>query len=512
MKKKSLSTLGYIMNRLNIQTVSMSRAIHVDASLISKWRTGDRNLSGKSIYFDDVIVFLMEQSTRTFHHVLKNSLLDLYPHEKIEDNDHLESLLRQALSHSQAPKSTFEQQMLAEGSNTIQAMIFEGTAGRRDAISRLLDYAEAMTTPGEIVFVDTEEFKWLLEDAAFTEQFIKRIESLLHKDFHAKFVIHYSPYKDRFVQLFEACSLLIFHRNIDWYYYEYYDENIINFSFFILNRAISLLGFSAETTTSSTMVFTNNTLVIQHELLAKHVIEQCNPLFTKYELPQILEVTNDLLHFHKKGACYSYLPVPAFITVREDLLQDILTENNVPSEKIHNCLELNKKLRSITSNYFSKQKSREPFVYIFQLEEMLRRARNKIFISRSLTLFCRMPIQILPHHYAQELRNLVEMLEDYNNLKIVLVSEKDSFSLPSINCWCKQNTWMLQMNAEGFRISDEPSMVNAATATLERCIHKIPTERKDKISISQYLLELAEELEEEETFLEHKLGSKMHLR
>lgn len=58
MKKKSFSTLGYIMEALNIQTVSMSRFIHVDASLVSKWKTGDRTLSEKSIYFDVLLITL----------------------------------------------------------------------------------------------------------------------------------------------------------------------------------------------------------------------------------------------------------------------------------------------------------------------------------------------------------------------------------------------------------------------------------------------------------------------
>lgn len=33
------------MEALNIHTVSMSRIIHVDASLVSKWKTGNRTLN-----------------------------------------------------------------------------------------------------------------------------------------------------------------------------------------------------------------------------------------------------------------------------------------------------------------------------------------------------------------------------------------------------------------------------------------------------------------------------------
>ena len=38
MKQKSLSTLGYIMEQLNLPTVYIALSVHVDASLVSKWK------------------------------------------------------------------------------------------------------------------------------------------------------------------------------------------------------------------------------------------------------------------------------------------------------------------------------------------------------------------------------------------------------------------------------------------------------------------------------------------
>lgn len=81
-------------------------------------------------------------------------------------------------------------------------------------------------------------------------------------------------------------------------------------------------------------------------------------------------------------------------------------------------------------------------------------------------------------------------------MQIVLVSQKDSINLPAINCWCKQNMWILQMDKQGFRLSEEISIVNAASTLLERCVRKVPPERKEKSSVIKYLLTLAKELED----------------
>lgn len=497
MKKKSLSTLGYIMEALNIQTVSMSRSIHVDASLVSKWKTGDRIISAKSIYFDDIVDYILEQSTITFHQNLKNALIDLYPHEKIENDKHLENLLRQALSSNQPRHKSPEYQLASDKSNLISVLTFKENDGKREAITKLLDYAESMTTSGEFLFIDNEEFDWLLEDSTYAQSFVKRVEKLIHRGFRAIFVLHYSSYKSRLVKLFDLCSPLIFHRNIDWYYSEYYDNTIINFSFFILNHAISLLGFSSNSVNSSTMIFTNTTLVLQHEAMARQMISNCNPLFTNFKISDIRKVIKGVSQFRKRGSMYSFLPSPLFMIVKEALLRDILLSNDVSNDIIEKCVDLNHKLRNLVFEFFAtdNNQKKDDFIYIFHLEAILNRAKNGEFSSTSLGLACKKCILISPRHYARELRDLVNLMMTYDNLKIILVSDKDNISIPSINCWCKQNIWMLQMNKDGLRLSDEYSIVNAASTKWEQCLHTVPTERKDKNSVSQFLLELADELE-----------------
>ena len=49
MTEKKLSTLGYLMDRLGLSTAGLARRLHVVASLVSKWRSGNRRLHGKSV-------------------------------------------------------------------------------------------------------------------------------------------------------------------------------------------------------------------------------------------------------------------------------------------------------------------------------------------------------------------------------------------------------------------------------------------------------------------------------
>lgn len=141
----------------------------------------------------------------------------------------------------------------------------------------------------------------------------------------------------------------------------------------------------------------------------------------------------------------------------------------------------------------------EPFIYIFQLEEMERRLATQPFISNSLSLLGGHYVCISPTQYACALRVLADELMRYPNLQIALVSERDHVPLPALNCWCQRSTWLIQMDADGFRISDEPGIVQAASTTLERCLRLIPPVRKEKASVRNYLLTLADELESLDT-------------
>ncbi len=498
MKKKSPTTFGYIMKCLNIQTVSMARALHVDASLISKWKNGDRTLSSKSIYFNDVIDYLLEQSTNTMHQNLQDALLALYPNIILEDETKIEHYLRLAINSKKTLQQSVSLPLSEKNTNSITTLVFERNEGRREAVERLLDFAESMESSGNLLFVENEDFHWLIENPTFAKKIANRIEALIHKGFHATFVLYYSSRHTHFTTFFDYCSSLIYHRNVDWYCHSYYDDVVINFSFVILNEAISLLGSSSKQTASSTLVFHDPSLVLTHQLMCQHIIEQSTPLFEEFRISQSYDVLNEISHFRKKGTLYSCLPAPAFLSVQKDLLEEILEDNDLPDKTIKHCIGINRSLRHVMEQYFSPSSKyyNEPFIYIFRLEELIRRGHQEKLRSRSLTLTCGTPVFVKKAHFAQELRYLAHKLQKHPNLQVALVSEKDDIVLPAINCWCKKDTWMVQMNKSGFRISSEYNIVSAASSQWEHCLRSVPAERRDNIPVSHFLLELATDIEE----------------
>lgn len=495
MRTTHLSPLGFLMAALNIQTVTLARSLHVDASLVSKWKSGGRSLTERSVYFDDVISFLLSAGQRMpqqFHEALSKAL----PTETISTQSDMSQLLRRALSLQHFPdQHTSSSFSFLEGSEKTNAFLFDGIEGIRSAVGKLLTCAENLPQPGELLFIDTTEYRWLVTDEAYAARFAKRLLQLLARGFRVRFVIHYSASHEHSIQLFTAISPLIFRRNADWYYYEYYDDTLFRPSLFLLNRTLSLLSLTTSDMPATMMVFSDLPLIMRHEALAEHIISRCRPIFENILTQNIPDIASAFLP-RRRGALYAFLPAPAFLFVRKDLLLAIMEDNHLGQTAQASCLTLNQIGNETKASYIEPLLQRkDPFIQIFQLEKMEKRAHTRPFVSASLSLSSGSCIKIHPRRYALQLRNLAEDLIQYDNFSVVLVSEADNAPLPAINCWCKQYTWLIQMDQQGFRLSDEASIVSAASVALERCIRHVPPERKDKKSVHQYLLNLAEELE-----------------
>ncbi len=499
---KLLSPLGFLLESLSIPTVSLSRELHVDASLVSKWKSGKRQLKSNSIYFDSIVDFIIDESEKSNHQILSKSLSEMFPMDELDESDDLEPFVRTVLSKNEMLNTTIPNLTSDSMKHCIKVSSYEQNEGRRQAISKLLSFAEAMPSPGEIIFIDSDEYEWLLEEDDFAMKFCKRIRDLLNKGFKAKFVIHFYSYKKRLVKFFDKFNILVFHPNIKWYYHEYYDENALHFSQFIINKSISLLGVSTSSQNSSTtMVFTDSSSIIKHWSMAESLISYSNELFINFETDRCREVVDYVSVIRKRGTVYSYLPSPAFVSTSSELIHEILTDNNVSDKNIERCIKLNSSMKNmVKSQYHGLYDVPERIVYLFHLEELVKRAHSSQFVSCSLSLMSEKTIKVSKLQYSRALRELVISLKKYDNLEIVLVSENDNVPLPALpemNCWCKQNTWLIQMSKDGFRISDEVSIVNATSIALEKSIRMVPRNKRSKEYVIPLLINLSNELENE---------------
>ena len=88
-----------------------------------------------------------------------------------EDSPDTAVLLRRVLTdrHFTVPRAFT---LRTEAVCTAEIAVYTSGEGRRQAISDLLDVAEAMEMPGEMLYVDSEQSRWLLEDPVYAQEWV----------------------------------------------------------------------------------------------------------------------------------------------------------------------------------------------------------------------------------------------------------------------------------------------------------------------------------------------------
>lgn len=495
--RKSRSTFGHIVDSLNIRTTDLAKAILVDASLVSKWKTGARSLTEESSYFDDVVAYLIERAWEGGAGPLKTTLLRLFPSAKVDDERAARLLLRSTLAGTlPAPAAQPAAPELSEA-KSIPAYLFDGTQGLRQALSSLLDLAESAREPGEFIFIDTNMFSWRDDDGTFSAEFVNRLLKLLDNDFHATFAVRIYSGQEEFRRFFDSFNSLIFHKNVNWYYVQYYDKPLIGMSIGLLNQSMVTLGLFTGMGQVSAMAFQESGTVLQYEQRSREFIQKCIPLFHFFQPTDAPRVFPDLTNFIRRKTFIAFLPDPAFIATSKPLLLQILTENGIDleSEPAQKALELNAFFRSISGVWADGGfPNRQETVFIFQLEQMLARAEQGEVTSRSLSIVCEREIRVSARHHAEAFRDLAELVRGSSNLHVVLAMDSET-SLPCINCWCYQRELIVQMTRQGFRYCDESTVVSIAAEAMQQCIHRVPPQRRSRASVADMLDDLAAGIE-----------------
>ena len=483
-KKQMLSAIGALLDAMEIQSVYLARAVHVDASLVSKWKSGERRPGADSAYFAGIEAFFMQPERRGR---LKSALRSFYPLERLDDEKDIKRQLEAFLSGTGGAQLPAE--AACAGADSVPVRIFEHSEGRRRAVSELLSAAEAMDEPGSVSCVDAEQYEWLLEDEEYAAQWVKRMLALLDRGFRARFAVHFRPGTDPFLRFFKLCGPLLFHRNMKWYRHRYYDEENYWFSFFILESAISVMGMAMARQHSYTALFRDRLSVMNHRAVVDAVVESCEPFFEDFGAGRCGEAAARLESAARGGRLWAYLPVPALICCGTEIVDSVLKADGENEEERGEIESFAARFRRVLETAASE---RGGVRQIFQYDRM-RRCVSEPFSSCSLSIFANRPVAAQTVDLAKAFAELAERLESESGVSAALTTERDFAQISEMNCWCLEDRWLIQMDRSGFRFCSEPVIVTAATAVLERAWRRIPPQRKDKHA-AEMVRELAAEM------------------
>lgn len=331
MKEKSYTQLSLILDHLFIKSKDMASAIHVDASMVSRWRTGKRMLSNRSEHYANIIAFILDWDERMSYQNIISFLIDYYPSHSYETREEVKDAIDMWLSEKNITSgSPSSHALVPPQASNIGLNVLETTIQKKNAMLFLLDVAVSLSDNRNLyILLDTFVDK-LLSEEKFYNNWIERLKAATAKGVTVHFI--YSSYflsssiinMDNFLKL-------CFSQN----YHAYYMTKSSGYPFMlcVLEESFAITNFVhiPNEKSSSFYTFSNRDLLYRFQHYYMEQLKSCQSFINYSSYPtRFFDRVNFSSDPERKLCCYD--PTPFLFPVPPELFEELMDCNDFDAE------------------------------------------------------------------------------------------------------------------------------------------------------------------------------------
>lgn len=341
--------LKILMKIFKISNNDLALLLQVDVSLVSKWRSGVRNMASNPEYVKKMVTYIMNLNKKEDYKLVREILLGEYKLvDSCTEND-LSLLLYDWVCN---PKMETErdyilQEMLKSKTLTkIEQMYFwDGNEGRREAVKYFTQYAVSCSPGAEIISYTTESNQWFHENKKFLELWMGMVHEFFEKGNIMK-IIH--PMNRNYYEIAASMSKwLPLHMSceVKGYYLKKYDEtDVMKSTILVLRGKMVLFSISTDKEADSCRTWSlhDAMLVNQFEAVVMRYLKESVPLFKRYTLDSALandHFLEDMFSLYEAGSeCYFYNDFNHMLPVSQEKRRKLFESASLSPEKISEIL------------------------------------------------------------------------------------------------------------------------------------------------------------------------------
>lgn len=435
--KKRMTNLSYLMSLCNIRGVEISKHLHVDQSLVGKWKNGTRNIAPDSGYIYELIDFFIEQSGDKVEALLMDIYKDQYEPDRLRD--HLRTFICSKDPKLMA-KTVLHKDLEADSSALYYS--YEGVEGRKKAMDYLMDCAGSLEDATTIYLYDSSCFDWLINSEAYFYAWGKRILTLLSKDSNIYLIIDSDTDP-------KAAAKLLFHFypfSANRHFNIYYVDGINYPTAYILGGLLAVTGYNDYSEEHfCTQVFTDYSAIRQQELYMRHLL-RCRKKdsikrFTAADcfanIKNLQVVSSDI---------YMFSVTPTLYTMPPELMDKVLSYNTALDERVKKRL---REYNCMTSDEFFSTDKNKRVRCIFPLEELTNKAKQTHVVYADNLYSDIATLYVRAEDYRAHLRFLAKQIQENNNYQIGITPDIEHFGsdLAKLGYFAsKKQCWAIMSN------------------------------------------------------------------
>ena len=489
---KTRNRLSLLMKTFDISANDLSAVIHVDVSLISKWRCGKRIIAEKSVYPDSIVKFFLSIDEQNHYAKIVKLISNDYP-EVLSlslGKELLHYLKKWLLSEPTETvdvySNIFESMVhsgIAESSTLLR---FKGNEGRRQAMYAINEYHLNCPERLERIIYTTEEGNWFYDDTSYIDKLRNQnLESI--RLGHSLTIIH--PVNRNYDQL--GASIISWIRihltgKIVDYYVPDYNDDPLRYTYVLVPNRLALISASSKNYTKTTSTWiTNDESVVQRvgEIL-REIIRKSKAVFDRYYIDnskQYYIVMNDTMN--RVNNRYYFGPTMQYVPIDEDLLIQVLIDSGVALDTAKQRVKQYTTLSMANISVASR--------FIIDIEALKENLQQKTVQWNYLSILFGERIVVSQEVYRKSVRNLFSSLINCPEIEAGIWESEDRSDIGGVNVLAQENISAqfisVRMETPFALVLKETSFVVATLEHLKNIWGQIPFFQKDKSHILEQI-------------------------
>ncbi|HZK44591.1 MAG TPA: transcriptional regulator [Syntrophomonadaceae bacterium] len=500
--------LDFLMNITNTSNSTLARIVLIDASAISRLRRGIRPPSRKATYIEPMADYFARTCQDEYQKIaLYETIKKDNPHLTPPANETINNIIYDWLSNNQ--KTTFHsldefmddvinfrfKKMPSQAGINIEEIVdqtkseveaFYGKEGKQNAVLVFLSLVLKNNKPQTLLLYSNEDIDWLA-DPKFVPKWASLMAQIIMQGNRIKVIHSINRTFDEMLSGIKQWIPLYMTGAIEPYYYPKTQDGLFRQTFFIApeTAAITSSSVSSKTENAANFLYTNKKIITSLVDEYNSFLYLCRPLmriFTPHNkqeefLAIIEEFENETSNTIIKTDTLTDISMP--LDVVKSFLEKI---PNIEQEKL--LTYHLKRVANIADNL-----SKYSFIEIFTLPSLELILTGKVAVNFS-DILNNKALFYSPEEYLKHLKNLIRILDTYNNYHIILT--KDNYLEGSI-IYVKEDvgvfvakTWPPSIV---FAIN-ETNMVAAFWDYMNNILNKNPLSKQNRLQTTDELKEL----------------------
>lgn len=490
------SRLAILMETFGISGKDLSGLLHIDSSLVSKWRSGKRYLKPNSVYTNQIIkhVMALDRSNQyaKVRMMLSSEYVNIFKCSESEVTLFLKDWLTASKAKTESTSDYFDEIKNLKSTSSLLTYSMSGYDARRQAIQFFLKYAQNVSPGIEIWMYTTENLDWFYNNDTFFDEWQMRLMSLLEEKNKIKVIQPVCRYHEEMaISMLTWMPMLMTGRASAYFVPKYKDEQLA-YTYMLIRDHMALYNWSQKQQTGdlNTYITHESRFVRDIEVMMNSYFNESTPIFKEFtyatrddylnDLISILERENDEYHW-----CASF---PLFIG-NEESNKQVLLENGVCGVEADVLLE-----NMALAAELSDRSNRCFFINTEWLRAALRR---DYVVINNMSHICGRSIKVSHDLFIQLIRQSMEYINSKDKIKICLATSEQLQRIKDTEILAKDNTsvhFTNVMGAEERLLSTKELMIVASIYSyLENLWNTTPYISRNKEYVNKRVLKEIEE-------------------